>query len=54
MTTYYLAKKFVNSKTYSKEDITKRINMFYMFNQLSSEEYEELMTLIETVYAEVA
>lgn len=54
MTTYYLAKKFVNAKTYSKEDITKRVNMFYMFAQLSSEEYEELMTLIDENYLEEA
>lgn len=52
MTTYYLSKRVVNAKVYSKEDITKRVNMFFMFNQLSSEEYEELMDLIETVYAE--
>lgn len=54
MTTYYLSKKFIVAKTYTKEDITKRVNMFYMFNQLSSEEYEELMQLIETNYPEVA
>lgn len=52
MSTYILSKKFINAKTYSKEDITKRVNMFYMFNQLTADEYEELMTLIETVYGE--
>lgn len=52
MTTYHLAKKFINSKTYTKTDITKRVNMFYMFNQLSTDEYEELMQLIETQYPE--
>lgn len=52
MKTYDLARKFINAKTYSKEDITKRINMFFMFNQISEEEYQELMLLINDKYAE--
>lgn len=52
MTTYDLAKKIILAKTYSKADITKRVNTFYMFDQLTQGEYEELMILIETVYAE--
>lgn len=50
MTAYELSKKFINAKTLSKEEITKRVNTFYMFDQLSQGEYEELMTLIEVKY----
>ena len=51
MTAYTLSKKFVMAKTYTKADITKRVNTFYMFNQFDQAEYEELMNLIETTYA---
>lgn len=54
MKTYDLAKKFIIAKTYTKEDISKRVNMFYMFNQLTDDEYQELIELIETTYAEKA
>lgn len=54
MTPYDLAKKFILAKTYSKEDITKRVNTFYMFNQLTQDEYEELMQLIDDVYSDAA
>ena len=52
MTPYILSKKFINAKTLQKEEITKRVNTFYIFGQLSQEEYEELMQLIEVKYAE--
>lgn len=52
MTPYILAKKFINAKTYRKEDITRRVNMFYMFGQLNDDEYQELMELIEVKYGE--
>lgn len=47
-----LAKKFVNAKTLPETEITKRIDTFYMFGRIDQAEYEELMGLIETVYAE--
>lgn len=50
MTVYDLSRKFILAKTYSKADITKRVNTFYMFNQLTQNEYEELIQLIETTY----
>lgn len=50
MTPYILSKKFIVAKTYSLTDITKRVNTFYMFNQLTQEQYEELMPLIEVTY----
>jgi len=50
MTPYILSKKFIVAKIYSLSDITKRVNTFYMFNQLSQVEYEELMPLIEVTY----
>lgn len=52
MTPYLLSIKFINAKTYSKSDIERRINMFFMFNQLSEAEYQELMTLIAEKYPE--
>lgn len=51
MTPYILSKKFITFKVLTEEEITKRVNTFYMFTQLSQEEYEELMELITTKYA---
>lgn len=53
MKVYDLSRKFISAKAYNKTDITKRINTFYMFNQLTQGEYEELMALIETTYVEL-
>lgn len=50
MTPYILSKKFINAKTYTQANITRRINMFFMFDQLTEAEYQELMELIEAVY----
>lgn len=52
MTAYYLSKRFINAKTYTKVEIEKRVNMFFMFGQLSETEYTELMELINTQYPE--
>lgn len=50
MSVYDLSKKFIIAKTYTKADITKRVNTFYVFDQLNQEDYEELMNLIEGTY----
>jgi len=50
MTAYKQAKKSINTKTFDEATITKRMNTFYMFNQMSEGEYEELMQLIGTNY----
>lgn len=52
MSTYILCEKFIKAKTYSEQEISKRVNMFYMFDQLTQEEYEDLMQLIEDYYTE--
>lgn len=50
MKAYDLARKFVVAKTYSKADIEKRVNTFYMFAQLTQAEYEDLIQLINQMY----
>lgn len=50
MTPYLLSKKFINAKILQKEEITKRVNTFYMFGQIGQADYEELMQLIEVKY----
>ena len=50
MSPYELSKKFINAKVLSKEEMTKRIDTFYMFGRMSQSEYEELMTLIDVKY----
>ena len=52
MTTYDLCKKFINAKTYSKAEIQKRVDTFYMFNRLTQEQYEELTALVNATYDE--
>lgn len=52
MTVYDLSRKFILAKTYNEADITKRVNTFYMFDQLTQGKYEELMGLIDTTYGE--
>lgn len=50
MTPYLLSKKFIKAKILQKEEITKRVNTFYIFSQIGQAEYEELMQLIEVEY----
>ncbi len=50
MTVYDMCKRFINSKTYSKEVITRRVNTFYMVGQLTDDQYTELIALIEEKY----
>lgn len=48
-----ILRKLINSKSYSKAEIVKRVNTFYAVAQLNEEEYLELMGLIETAYTTV-
>ena len=52
MSAYTLCKKFITAKTYSKNVIENRVNAFFMFGQVSPEEYAELMELIKVNYPE--
>ena len=47
MDIYTLLKKRINRKTYkSKEDIQEMVDVFYYFNKLTTEQYEELVELL--------
>ena len=50
MTPFEIWKKMIRAKAYSKEEVTKRVNVVYAVGQLSDDEYTELINLIETVY----
>lgn len=50
MTPFEIWKKIIMAKVYSKEEVTKRVNVVYAVGQLSDDEYTELIHLIETVY----
>ncbi|WP_421663378.1 hypothetical protein [Lysinibacillus telephonicus] len=45
-------KKIINTQTYSKEVCETRITTIYTVGQLSDPEYTELITLINSSYAE--
>lgn len=43
----------INRKYYPTAEAAKaKLNVFYAFNQLTDEQYTELMVLVEQVYAE--
>lgn len=44
-----LIKRIIDNGNYDKEDLTRKINVFYLNGQLSEKEYEELLELLETV-----
>lgn len=50
MNTYDLCKKMILGKTYTKTEIQKRVDTFYMFNRLTQEQYEELIQFVEENY----
>lgn len=54
MKPFDLWKKMILAKVYTKEEVTKRVNTVFAVGQLTSEEYAELMNLIEETYSEVA
>ena len=51
MTTYLLCKKFIMAKVYTKDDIQRRVDVFFMAKRFTEEEYTELTELINTKYA---
>ncbi len=45
---YKVLKKIILNGNYDKVDISKKADMFYAKNRITAEEYEELLTLMET------
>ena len=54
MKPFDLWKKMILAKVYSKEAATVRVNTVFAVNQLTPDEYTELINLIEQTYEEVA
>ncbi|KIE47644.1 hypothetical protein U732_2940 [Clostridium argentinense CDC 2741] len=40
---YNLLKNLINAKRFEKEDMTNKLNVFFTFNQLEVEQYQELL-----------
>lgn len=49
---YSMLKNLINNNRYEKEDMTNKLNVFYMYDQITREQYEELMTQINTAEKE--
>lgn len=43
MNLYKLLKDLIEANYYEKEDMTNKLNVFYTFNQITLEQYTELM-----------
>lgn len=43
---YSIAKNLIERKEFKKDDMIKKLNVFFMFEQLSDEEYKKLLDLI--------
>ncbi|KEI09289.1 hypothetical protein Z957_05125 [Clostridium sp. K25] len=43
MNLYKILKDLIEAKHYKKEDMANKLNVFYAFNQINSEEYTQLM-----------
>lgn len=49
-----LMENLINNKFYkNKEDVTKKLNVFFAFNAITEQEYASLMELTESKYVEV-
>ncbi|WP_039237492.1 hypothetical protein [Clostridium sp. K25] len=46
MELYGILKNLINHNYYEKEDMIKKLNVFYAFNQITLEQYTELMHLV--------
>ena len=44
MTVYQLCEFLIERKRYTREDMLKKVNVFYANNQLADEEYTQLLT----------
>lgn len=43
---YNLLKNLINNKRFIKEDMLNKLNVFYIFNQISEKEYTELLSIV--------
>lgn len=49
-----IMENLINNKFYkTKEDVTKKLNVFFAFNVITEQEYTSLMELTESKYTEV-
>ncbi|EDS78056.1 hypothetical protein CBC_0679 [Clostridium botulinum C str. Eklund] len=46
MNLYKLLKDLIEASYYEKEDMTNKLNVFYTFNQITLEQYTELMSKV--------
>lgn len=45
---YNLLKNLISAGRYDKEDMTNKLNVFFTFDQLTLEEYTELLEMINS------
>ncbi len=43
---YNLLKNLIENNHYEKEDMINKLNVFFTFNQITTEQYQELLTKI--------
>ena len=49
---YTLLKRMITTGNYEKEDMQNKLNIFYLVNQITEEQYLELTELINSKQAE--
>lgn len=49
---YKLLTNLITNKYYEKEDMTNKLNVFMLYNQVSEEQYAELIALVNPVIIE--
>ncbi|WMJ81002.1 hypothetical protein RBU49_01745 [Clostridium sp. MB40-C1] len=52
MKLYDILKNLIEHGRFEKEDMTKKLNVFYTFNQITTEEYTELMQKVNPTLPE--
>lgn len=51
MNIYEMLKNLINNKYYkNKDEIIEKLNVFYSYNVLDTEQYQELMELTNKIY----
>ncbi|MCD3351255.1 hypothetical protein G8V03_09675 [Clostridium botulinum D/C] len=46
MSFYKILENLINNERFEKEDMTKKLNVFYAYNQITLEEYTALMNKV--------
>jgi hypothetical protein len=49
---YSLLSNLINNNKYEKVDMTNKLNVFYTFNQITTEQYQELLGKVNPVVTE--